>query len=201
MATHTYGILEIDEARYLANLIGIEHDLRSTVEWCGKYDELFNSRKLMLFAEPLTSAILVRFMRAFGGGIRNTAARHLLESLTDEQKKQYEYYYFYRDKHIAHSINEFEENYVKAYYIEEDIDKGINSISTGCSSLIGLSSNDTKIIVNICNKLLSVLKVEMDAEKEKLLDIARKYTTDEILSLRMESPKHPRDIDVSKHRK
>jgi hypothetical protein len=59
----------------------------------------------MQYTEPLSSAILASFMRAFGGGVRNKAARHALDSLTDDQMKQYEYYRDYRDKHIAHSIN------------------------------------------------------------------------------------------------
>ena len=33
MVTHNYGLLEIDEARYLADLVGIEHDLNLTIEW------------------------------------------------------------------------------------------------------------------------------------------------------------------------
>lgn len=201
MATHNYGVLEIEEARYLANLIGIERDLKTTIDWCNKYKELFSSNELMQYIEPMTNAILVNFMRAFGGGIRNTKARHLLGTLTNEQNSQYEQYRKHRDNHIAHSINEFEENYVKAYYIEEDIEEGITSIQTGCSKVIGLSFDDADNIINICNVLMSALKQEMKIEKDKILVIAIKYTKDEILQLSKESQKSPAKIDVSKRRK
>lgn len=201
MVTHNYGLLEINEARYLADLVGIEHDLSLTIEWCKKYDELFENMDLIPFGEPLTTAILVRFMRAFGGGVRNKSARHLLNALTEEQKAQYDHYRSYRDKHIAHSINEFEDNYVKAYFIEENIEKGINSISTGCSQIIGISTQDTKNIINICNTLLDEVQKEMNAEQEKLLMITNDYTSEDILNLRKETHKRSSEIDIAKGRK
>ncbi len=69
MATHTYGHLKIEEARYLANLFGIEYDLKSTIDWCKKFDSLKENKELMWLIEPITVAILTRFIRAFGGGL------------------------------------------------------------------------------------------------------------------------------------
>ena len=200
MATYTYVDLEIDEARYLSNLSGIKYDLQTTTRWCDKYHELHCSKSLLPFIEPITIAILVQFMRAFGGGVRNKEARHLLSNLTAEQIQQYEYYRSYRDKHVAHSINEFEENSVRAYYIEGEIEKGINSIGTGGDRIIGLSDGDIESIVSICNTLLDALKIEIKSEKEKLLGIAKKLTVEEIESMSINMPKHPNDIDVSKGR-
>jgi hypothetical protein len=82
--------------------------------------------------------------------VRNKDALHLLESLNDDQKVQYEYFRDVRDKHIAHSVNEFENNHVKAYYIAETPGKGIESIGSESIRAIGLSSDEINIIENIC---------------------------------------------------
>jgi hypothetical protein len=41
----------------------------------------------------------------------------------------------------------------------------------------------------------------MKIEKEKLMKIVKEYTKEDILRLKMKSPKHPKEIDLSKSRK
>lgn len=201
MVTHTYVHLEIEEARYLANLFGIEYDLRSTINWCRKFDRLFTDRELMWLTEPITVAILTNFIRAFGGGVRNRNVLHLLESLNDYQKVQYEYFKNVRDKHIAHSVNEFETNHVKAYYIEENPEKGIKSIGLGSNRVIALSCDEINKIENICTTLLQRLKKEIETEKEKLLKFTKRYTAEDIKEMKIYTHKHSKDIDVTRRRK
>jgi hypothetical protein len=202
MVTHTYEHLEIEEARYLANLFGIEYDLRSTINWCKKFDSLFADKELGWLIEPITVAILINFIRAFGGGVRNRNALHLLKLLNDGQKKQYEYFKNVRDKHIAHSVNEFETNYVKACYIEENPKEGIKSIGLGSTRVIALSSNEINEIENICTTLLQGLKKEIETEKVNLLKFTKKnYTVEDIKKMKICVPKHTKDINVSRKRK
>ncbi len=201
MATHTYGHLKIEEARYLANLFGIELDLKSTIDWCKKFDILKENRELIWLIEPITVAILTRFIRAFGGGVRKKGALHLLKTLNGDQKKQYEYFKNVRNKHIAHSVNEFETNHVKACYIEENPEKGIQSIGSESIRMIGLSSDDTNKIENICTTLLQRLKKEIETEKEKLLRYTKEFTVEDIKEMKIDTHKHSKDINISRRRK
>ncbi len=201
MATHTYGVLEIDEARYLANLVGIEYDLKTTIEWCDQFGQLMADRDTHWLVEAMTTAILIRFMRAFGGGKRYPDTKHILSALNKEEKKQYEYFKNVRDKHAAHSANEFEDNEVTACYIEGAAEKGVNSIGLGCNRVVGLSSDEISEIRSICQTLMEKVNSEMEAEKNKLLYLTSKYTEEDILKLKMKVPRHPNEIDVAKDRK
>lgn len=201
MATHTYVVLEIDEARYLANLVGIEYDLKTTIDWCDQFSQLMSDRDKFWMVEPVTTAILVRLIRAFGGGKRHSDAKHILSLLSKEEKEQYEYFKNVRDKHIAHSVNEFEDNEVQAYYIEGAAENGVNSIGLGSGRVIGLSSNEINNIRCICQALMAKVKLEMETEERKLLELTSSYTAEDILSLKMKSPKNPKEIDASKGRR
>jgi len=165
MATHVYVTLEIEEARYLADLIGIEYDLDTTIEWCNQFDRVKTDRHLFWLVEPLTTAILIRFFRAFGGGVRHKSTNFLLSTLGEVEKEQYNYFKDIRDKHAAHSVNEFEDNEVKAYYTQELIEKGVNNIGEGCNRVIGLSASDIDSIRNICVTLVEKIKSEKITEK------------------------------------
>ena len=127
--------------------------------------------------------------------------KHILSVLSKEEKEQYDMFWSIRDKHIAHSANEFEYNHVKAYYVEGAADKGINSIGLGCDRVVGLSGNEINNIREICITLITEINSEIDSEKKKLLNITDKYTKDDILKFEMKAPKHLNDIDVSKDRK
>ena len=205
MAIHTYVDLEIDEARFLADLVGIEYDLNTTIDWCDHFDELMSAimskQGTTWLVEPLTTAILVRFMRAFGGGVRFGSTKHILSYLSEEEKLHYDYFRNLRSKHVAHSVNEFEDNQVKAYYIEGSAENGINSIQTGCSRITGLSSSEIKKIRCVCHTLVAAIQSEIKDEKSKLLNITSQYTKKEIVKFKMKMPKHPSKIDVTKGRK
>ena len=201
MATHTFLALEIKEARYLADLFGIEHDLQSSIEWCKRYLKLSAEQQLTWLIEPITIAILTRFIRAFGKGVRDQKALQLLDVLNDKEKEQYKYFKDVRDKHIAHSVNAFENNHVKAYYELEHPEKGINSIGIGSDRVIGLSNHDIEQISKICKKLLGSLNAEMAIEQKKLLNYLKRYTLDEVKKMKSYSSKDPKNINVSKRRK
>ena len=63
-----------------------------------------------------------------------------------------------------------------------------------------MSDGDIQGIVSICKTLLVSLKTEITSEKTKILNMAKKFTTEEIEAMSINMPKHPNDIDVSKGR-
>lgn len=201
MATYVYVTVEIDEAKYLADLIGVESDLKTTIEWCDKFVSLLDDRDSFWLIEPLTTAILIRFIRALGTGVRSNCAKSLLCVLTEDEKEKYENFNNIRSKHVAHSVNEFEENEVKAYYNQDAIEQGVTSIGEGHTRVIGLSGYDVEAIRNICIKLIEKIKSEKNAEKKKVLEIISNWTSEDIKKCQAKSPKRIADMDISKRRK
>ncbi len=204
MVTHTYIDLEIQEAQKLADLVGVEYDLKTTKEWCMKFNELMgninSASDIMWQVESLSTAIVIRFTRSFAGGVRNKNSREILSILDNESKQKSEYFQNLRSKHVAHSVNAFEENYVKAYYVEEAVEKRINSIQTGSYRIVGLSSTEIEEIYNVSSLLLIHIEEEIKKEKEKLLELTKNYTEQEIFRFNQKVPKHPREISITSGR-
>jgi len=75
----------------------------------------------------------------------------------------------WRSKHIAHSVNDLEENKVVAYYVKERTEDGFNSISVQHGRVISLSSGDLDVIMALCEKFLAYIKQEMENEKADIL--------------------------------
>ncbi len=183
MATHTYINLDIPEAIPLKNLIGIEYDLKQCKEWCERYisirSDILNIQ-LSWLSEPLTTAILIFLGRALevGGGVRNKMAKQILSALSKSEEDQYEYFITIRNKYIAHSVNEYERNFVRGQYTVERIESGIQSIGEGCERVIAMSIEDAERIIGLCDILLKKIKAEKETHKEKVLKIVCKYSAD-----------------------
>ena len=79
--------------------------------------------------EPLSIAATVMYSRPFSGGVRHRLGEEDLKILSSEQRASHHYLRAYRDKHVAHSVNAFEENITRAYYCVERVkEEGITSI-------------------------------------------------------------------------
>src|SRR5688572_29900514 len=101
MATNDYVHLKLAEAQDLADLTGIEADLSSSAEFArsllglhavGRYD----------LTDALTTAILVRYARAFTTGARLRLGEDDLRLLSDDQRALHERICAIRNKHAAH---------------------------------------------------------------------------------------------------
>jgi hypothetical protein len=76
MATYEYVEVNIDEARYLADLNGIQIDLQAAIDLCNYLLELYKNGKLdTKLIEPLSIAIL---MSPSGNGRKSLAFRRRL---------------------------------------------------------------------------------------------------------------------------
>ena len=120
MVTHTYVNIDLKEAAYLADLTGIESDLRSTIELCNKLLDISDiSDQNIHLIDALSTIISVRYSRSFVSGVRKKLNIRNIESITEKLLKEHARILAIRNKHIAHSVNAFEENQVVGYYIEE----------------------------------------------------------------------------------
>ncbi len=204
MAVWKFVDLNVPEAKILADLSGIENDLETTAQLC---DLILNQLKTQgikehIFLEALTAAALVRYARSFTIGVRRKLPDSIIAILSEQELTDHMWFKDLRDKNIAHSVNAFEENHVVAHLVPEEVGpKGVSSISVQQSRLSLLSFENYKRLNTLSLKLKDQVTQRIKAEKEKVLQAARKLPVDELYE-RVDSPStFSTQVDVSKPRK
>lgn len=185
MATNTWVDLRLPEAAALADYTGIEFDLRTAQEFSRMLlDERNKAQPNWDLSDPLTTAILVRYARAFTTGVRLRLREDALAELSVAQRERHEFFYALRDKHIAHSVNAFEESQPTArYWVERVHEEGIEQIGCQHHRIVGMSVPDLEAMIDLTTVLRQYVKRKIEDERAKLLKIVRNKPIDEILSV------------------
>jgi hypothetical protein len=202
MATHTFIELHLDETKYLADLNGMMIDLQNTIDFCNDLQKLYRAGNYgVTLVDALSTAILVRYCRSFVSGVRLNIKHDEVKTLSSEEIDAHKIYMSLRNKHIAHSVNDLEENKVVAYYIEERPEEGFNGISVQHGRVISLSSQDLDTIVSLCGKFIEYIDAEMKVEKTKILQQVNQLSMDTVLSWGMGGGFKPNMEDIHKRRR
>lgn len=203
MATNTFVEIQLAEATDLADLTGIQVDLQAARDFAKVLKKIFESeRPDWQLVDPLSTAVLVRYSRPFVKGVRQWLGSEALRVLSAEQRKKHEYLRLFRDKHIAHSVNAFEDNQpVARYWAERVKEEGITSVECNHTRISGLSSADIEVVIELTTAMLEYVEAKLTEEKAKVLSIVRKIPLLDILSSRLRSPRVPASGDVGKSRK
>ena len=184
MATHTWVDLHIAEAARLADLSGILWDLRQAREFAKLLaDEFGGATPNWRLVEPLSIAATVMYSRPFLGGVRHRLGEDDLKTLAPEQRRAHDHLRAYRDKHVAHSVNAFEENIPRANYcIERVTEEGITGISYGGGRVISLSGADVNAIIELTTLLQAHVEAQIATEQARLLPVVRSMPLQEVLA-------------------
>ena len=184
MATYTWADLHIPQATMLADLSGISLDLQCARELAELLlVERAAEKPNWKLVEPFSIAITVMYSRPFQKGVRHRLGITDLAILTADQRATHDYLWAYRNKHVAHSVNAFEENVSRANYCLERVkEEGITSISYGGARITGLSVNDLKNVVELSTVFGAHVDALIAKEAERLLVIVRKIPLEEVLA-------------------
>lgn len=187
MATNTFVELDLSEACNIADLTGICFDLETAKEFALKLQSMIGADPPdYSLVDALSTAILVRYSRAFVSGVRRPLCEEALQTLTEDQRAKHKDLRALRDKHIAHSVNCFEESIpVARYWIERVQFEGITAISCSHDRVIGLSNDDIETVVELTRILLDFVKQRIKAEEARLLSIVRAMPLADVLSVKM----------------
>jgi len=102
--------INFDEAKILADLGAIVQDLGSTIKICSRLKKMLKEgSKDSLLIESLWTTALIKYSRCFKSGKRFGLDESILDGLKGEPHKVHKLYLNMRDKHIAHSVNPFEQ--------------------------------------------------------------------------------------------
>lgn len=184
MATHTWVDLHMPEAALLADLNGVAGDLRRAREYADMVlNALEGEHPNLPLVEPLSIAMAVTYARAFSGGVRYHLNEEDLAALSDSQRAHHQFFRDYRDKHLAHSVNEFEENLARAYYCIERVEtEGITSVGYGGGRLVSLGSDLVRALIEITHVLEDGVRKKIKIEEEKLFSLVRSIPIETVLA-------------------
>ena len=203
MATFKFVDVDLTEAKPLADLSGAATDLKSARD-LAKYlaDQIASGTADLEIVDAFSTSILVRYARPFMTGVRAKLGEDTLKNLTPEQTQLHDKFIAWRNKHMAHSVNPFEDNHVVAYYTKETVaETGIDNISVQQDRLVGLCMQDLEDMQKLADTVLAAVNARIDAEKSRVLEIVRAKPVAEVIAVGIK-PRDTAGIDaVNKVRK
>jgi hypothetical protein len=101
---------ESSEAKKLADLAAIVQDFRAIMQACSRLKKLMeeNSQDYLLI-ESLWVSALIKYARCFATGKRFGLSKDIFKNLQGKPLKVHKFYIDLRNKHIAHSVNPYEQ--------------------------------------------------------------------------------------------
>lgn len=207
MATYTFSEFHLDEAELLIDLEGARHDLNSAREYVRRIIESYNNVQGEDFKniEALCITAIIKYGRAFVGGVRKIDKQSLTSGLPPEIEAAHNNFLAWRNLHIAHSVNDYEMGRIQARYCAERVEsEGITNISVAQSSVISPSKHEFESLLNTIDYFSEMLSNLIKEEQEKVLKIIRDMPLDKVLA--MDEPamcpgRDSRGIKVSRKRK
>lgn len=135
--------ISIAGATRLASLAGIKADLEQVLEYCDRMIDRYAGAHLkkspfdivgftthvdFIDWEALSTAACVTYARCFVSGVRQSLDAALLDGAETELRSTHEFILHLRNKHVAHSVNSFEENSVTVH-VEEHFQSSAEIVS------------------------------------------------------------------------
>lgn len=175
--------IDDEEASHLADLTGISHDFESTRRFAEQLKEMLEEGGgSHLLHEPMTIAILVRYSRPFLGGKRYHLGGNDLNALSLKQREAHELFHLWRDKHIAHSVNVFEDNQLIARYeAKRFANEGFISVDCNSTVVVGMSLHDVEMVIELATHFIEKLKAQIEHEKKDALERVNARPRDQVL--------------------
>ena len=182
-----YGVtLRGPETHRLADMAGVQQDLSTVVE---AVDRLLSrpsrgfSESLEL--EALQAYALIRYGRCFGrGGVRTAflIPRAWLDELGPDLSQAHADFLDLRDKHIAHSVNDWEVNIprVRVSINRETGAAAVHAVTVDHANVLLLSSDAFQLLRRLASALADRIEQEMVAEKAALLEHAKRIPLEEL---------------------
>lgn len=166
--------LPIEQGAKFAALGGIALDLRATIDCCDFLMSVKGQEMNFLVWDGMSSAAVIRYARCFGKGGRIALEHRIVEKAPDHLQSAHKFFIAMRNMHVAHSVNDFEENEVAVmigdrYQTSEEI----MSVSTGHGSVIGFATDQPQRLKALAKWLTTEVEAMMQTEREQLLEYVR----------------------------
>lgn len=192
------------EAQKLADLAGVETDLREVEDYCLRFlDEQQKEQPDWKLLEIICAAALIRYGRAFGSGIRSAVPPEVMEELGPHLREQHDYFQAARDKWIAHSVNTFEENQVCAWLTPPERGPiGVYGITVRQQRVTSLGHEAIAVLGSLAKEVREGVERASKIEKAKVLAIAQALSQqafyEQVDNALLPGTKHPKQVRRAK---
>ncbi|MCX5707943.1 MAG: hypothetical protein NTY14_03055 [Candidatus Omnitrophica bacterium] len=186
MAEYVPFPVVFNEANRYADLEGIKADLNWIVEAAGEFVKTRINDSII--REAFTFAAVVKYGRVFNSGVRRAITKDLINNLESNFQKDHEEFMALRDRYVAHSVNNFEENYTQVY-IKDPMSQNpeFNQISVMHNRVVSISVDDMNRLAVLAKELMDKIGSLMKAEKPKVEEIARRIPVTELIKRKYRS--------------
>ena len=188
--------LSVPGAARLASLAGLKSDLEQVVDCCDRMIDRYAGPHLkkspfdivgftthvdFLDWEALSAAACIAYARCFVSGVRQSLDAELLALAEQELRETHDFTINLRNKHIAHSVNSFEENSVTVQ-IEDTYRSAseIRSVVPRHTRAVGLPFDGPANLRLLAQWWLTKVSDETHIELASVLRIAQAMSLDEI---------------------
>ena len=176
----------IPEAQRLSGLSGVDSDLEAVLRICGRYEQATKNlpqptetngvgwwEEVQALGDLMFAAV-VRYGRTLNSGARQGIPVEWISSLPEDLQKSHEYFKALRDKYIAHSVNQLEDNQVFVILtpqLAEQQEPTHITVDRGHLATIGLP--EFRQLASLAEALRNLVAEQIDLETSRLLEIAR----------------------------
>ncbi len=184
-------------AARLASLVGLKSDMEQVVQYCDRMIERYAGSHLkkspfdivgftthvdFLDWEALSTAACISYARCFVSGVRQSLDANLLANAKANFAETHTFILNLRNKHIAHSVNSFEENSVSVHI--GTLFQSSKEIRTVTPSITrsGLAFDAPTELRSLANWWIAKMREEITIEKANVLRIAQATPLDDIRS-------------------
>jgi hypothetical protein len=172
----------VPEAARLADLYGVAHDLRTVLSYCNRIETLSTESLDLSLWDLFCSAAVVRYARCFSSGVRQSLEHDIFATAEQDKQELHTYVMAVRNKHIAHSVNAFENNVVTVMIRESEDGTEIFGVGASQGRVLGLSLDKPKRLSALAEWVLAKVEEAIEEEKARVLEMARTFGPEKILS-------------------
>ena len=177
--------IELPKGQRMADIDGIRHDLRVCRDCCQKYLALLSKgmkgENDHFLSEVLVTTAFTKYGRCFKGGVRIKTTKEILDQLTDEDLEVHQVLVDIRDKHVSHSVNEFERSQVSVWLRHESPEREVTNVSIGTTYISAPDAAVFSSWIVLIDKIDKWLHQEFQAESQRLAQLVKdRFTLDEL---------------------
>jgi len=184
----------------LGELYGVEQDLEAVRTYCERllreFDDFASADWTLLSA--LSEAAVIRYARCFTSGGRVNLDPAILGP---KAREAHNWLWDLRNKHIAHSVNEFEHWSVIVHVVEPPDPPMVQHVSMGTGRVGGLPPDMVESLLALCDIVLEHLKLRIERLRVSVEEAVLSRPMDEVYSWSLPAIFPPsRGLDVAQNR-
>ena len=199
--------VEFPEAQRLADIQGMLHDLRVCRDCCQKYLALISREDRgehdHFLSEVMVTTAFTKYGRCFKGGVRVKTRNEALKQLSEEDLEVHQIIIDIRDKHVSHSVNEFERPRAMVSLRGDSPERELTGVSIGTTYIMAPDAVVFHNWIVLIDRLGDWLREESKKESRRLTEIAKeRFSLDELYDRIGEGKRHEvRFRDIPRTRK